>query len=467
VIADAMAPTLVGALQAGFAEAARRARRVARPVLLSQTIRISALDDPVTFFAGAGRRHAYRAYWEQPTLGVALVGVGAARVIRTAGPDRFREAAALIAEDMATAVVGGERFEAAPGGPVYLGGFAFDPLRPGSPDWHDYPAGLLILPRLLLDTRDGGAALTLSALVEPDADLAAEVTAALRDLGALSAPEAWRDDAPHQPPRILATAELPGAEPWKATVAAAAADVRAGRFEKVVLARELRLWAAEAFDAASVLRRLRTTNPSATIFAIAMSDRCFLGATPELLVRLADREVEAVCLAGSIARGVTEAEEERLARALLASAKDRAEHEVAAVCDDVARAPATPWVVRSESVQHLATPLTGRLAIDACVLDLVERLHPTPAVGGFPRDVALAAIREREGIDRGWYAGPVGWVNRAGEGDFAVAIRSALLADRAATLYAGAGIVADSDPEAEYAETRLKLEPMLAALGMR
>ncbi len=166
----------------------------------------------------------------------------------------------------------------------------------------------------------------------------------------------------------------------------------------------------------------------------------------------------------------------RLAHTLLNSAKDRTEHEVVvrstqaaltAVCTEVIRAPGTPRVAQSQSVQHLATPLRGRLADGGCVLDLVERLHPTPAVGGFPRDVALAAIREREGIDRGWYAGAVGWVNRAGEGEFAVAIRSALLAGREATLYAGAGIVADSDPEAEYAETCLKLEPMLAALGMR
>ena len=226
----------------------------------------------------------------------------------------------------------------------------------------------------------------------------------------------------------------------------------------------------------AVLRRLRAANPSATIIAVATPGHCFLGATPERLVRLAGRDVEVTCLAGSIARGATESEDEQLASTLLSSAKDRTEHEVvvrstqaalATVCSEVIRAPGTPRVARSRSVQHLATPLRGRLANGGCVLDLVDRLHPTPAVGGFPRDVALSAIREREGIDRGWYAGPSAGSTGPGDGEFAVAIRSALLAGREATLYAGSGIVADSDPEAEYAETCLKLEPMLAALGMQ
>jgi menaquinone-specific isochorismate synthase len=211
------------------------------------------------------------------------------------------------------------------------------------------------------------------------------------------------------------------------------------------------------------------------LFAFGTADRCFLGATPERLVKLAGREVFVDCIAGSIARGVTDDEDERLAQVLLASEKDRTEHEVvvhavkealSGVCDELIRPSDTPKVVRSRNVQHLSTPLRGRLSGGNCVLDLVERLHPTPAVGGFPRDLALHAIREREGFDRGWYAGPLGWVNGNGEGEFAVAIRSALLAGNEATLYAGAGIVADSDPDAEYAETGLKLKPMLAALGV-
>jgi isochorismate synthase len=315
------------------------------------------------------------------------------------------------------------------------------------------------------------ATLTINALIEPGADPAAAAERALRDLAALSAPEPPAP-APNGAAHILATEEFPSPDQWKAMVARAAADVRAGRFEKVVLARQLAVHAGAAFDPAAALRSLRAAYPSAYVFAVATNGRCFLGATPELLVRLDGRDVEATCLAGSIARGASAAEDERLARALLASAKDQVEHRIvvrsiqealAPVCDDVV-SEAAPRLLRVANVQHLYTPVRGRLAGDRCVLDLVERLHPTPAVGGYPRDVALAAIREREGFDRGWYAGPVGWVDRHGGGEFAVAIRSALVAGADALLYAGCGIVADSDPDTEYAETLPKLKPMLAGL---
>ena len=456
------------------AEALSRANHQGRPVVVSLTSALSDPPDLVEFYVRGGQSSAFRAYWEQQAEGFALVGIGIARVIRCDGPRRFREAAATIREDMATALIDGSI--GAAGGPVYLGGFAFASDQPPTPAWTPYSAGLLVLPRLLLAVRDGAASLTLSTLVEPNADLDAVTETALGDLVMAHGDGPAVDDAFDRGWHSGAVEEFPEPQAWKASVAASAADVRADRFEKVVLARSLRIRAAESFDPARILRRLRSANSSATIFAVATPDRCFLGATPERLVRLTGREVAVTCLAGSIARGATETEDEQLAHALLASAKDRTEHEVvvrstlealAEVCTKVIRVPGTPSVARSRSVQHLATPLRGRLANGGCVLDLVDRLHPTPAVGGFPRDVALAAIREREGFDRGWYAGPIGWVDRNGEGEFAVAIRSALLAGRDATVYAGAGIVADSDPEAEYAETCLKMEPMLAALGMR
>jgi isochorismate synthase len=200
----------------------------------------------------------------------------------------------------------------------------------------------------------------------------------------------------------------------------------------------------------------------------------FLGATPERLVRVADGSVDISCLAGSI--GVGNSEEERLALALrlLASEKDRKEHEfvvrgaveaLQGVADSPRRAPGSPHVVAARSVQHLESTITARTSGAAGVLDLVERLHPTPAVGGYPRDPALEAISEMESIDRGWYAGPFGWSGLDGSGEFSVAIRSALIAGATASVYAGSGIVAGSVPEAEFAETELKMRPMLAALG--
>jgi isochorismate synthase EntC len=160
---------------------------------------------------------------------------------------------------------------------------------------------------------------------------------------------------------------------------------------------------------------------------------------------------------------------------LLESAKDRSEHAVvvralrealAAVCSEVS-APDAPALLSVRNVHHLYTPVTGALANGSCLLDIVARLHPTPAVGGFPSQTALRFIREREDLDRGWYAAPVGWLDRHGEGEFAMALRSALIAGSEASLFAGCGIMADSDPEQEYAESWLKLRPVLSALGGR
>jgi isochorismate synthase len=260
---------------------------------------------------------------------------------------------------------------------------------------------------------------------------------------------------------------------WEALVEDAAHACRNGALEKVVLARAVRARARAPFDPVVALERLRDAYPNAYVFAVARGPRCFLGATPERLVRLRDGTVDATCLAGSAPRGETPEEDARLGSALLASAKDRAEHAIVVrsvraalegVCSEV-HSPDEPRLLRLRNVQHLYTPVDGHVSWPTCVLDLVQRLHPTPAVGGYPREEALRFIREREGLDRGWYAGPVGWLDRRGDGEFAVALRSALLHGAEATLFAGSGIVAQSRAPDEYAETCLKLRPMLNALG--
>jgi isochorismate synthase len=208
---------------------------------------------------------------------------------------------------------------------------------------------------------------------------------------------------------------------------------------------------------------------------VGLAGACFLGATPERLVRLEGRFLKADCLAGSAPRGATEEEDRRLGEALLADAKERHEHALvvqavrealAPVCSSFC-APETPGLLRMPNVQHLHTPVRGTLRGQTSILELVERLHPTPAAGGLPREAALPLIRRYEPFGRGWYAAPVGWLDALGDGEFAVAIRSALIRGQEALLYAGCGIVAASDPDREYAESCLKLRPMLWALGDR
>jgi isochorismate synthase len=223
-----------------------------------------------------------------------------------------------------------------------------------------------------------------------------------------------------------------------------------------------------------VLRRLEVSAPESTIFAVSRGPRTFLGATPERLVALRGREFTTMAMAGSTPRGGDEEQDLELAAALLDSDKEREEHAVVvSMLREALRPlaeelviPHAPRVVPLRHVQHLVTPVSGRLRADADVLSLVARLHPTPAVGGMPRSLALELIAEEETHERGWYAGPVGWVDRDGNGEFVVGLRSGVVKRDEVTLFAGCGIVADSDPQREWDESSTKLLALGSALGV-
>ena len=501
-----------------LAQAIERARRLGRPVLASHT-EWTERRDPLALFAAAEGLGATRLFWEHredDAAGRSISGLGAAHRVIAEGPARFGEAGsgwdALLADALIALPDDAPRWGA---GPLLLGGFRFDPLAPRSEAWAAFPDGLLILPRLTLVWADGDRCLlTLNALVAPNTDplAAAEALLALRDQALdLPAPDtAWdglarnaaggfghqtiargHEDSLSATQHLEAKDVLP-AGAWQGAVADTARQIREGRYEKVVLARQVRLRSPQPFDAAAALERLRDRFPSAFLFAVGVpeangEEALFLGATPERLIRLEGDLLETSVLAGSTRRGATPDEDRALGQSLLASAKDRHEHQVVATMLHKALAPlsrrleiaATPSLLRLANVQHLHTPVRGLLIGGHSILDLVARLHPTPAVGGMPREAALLAIRECEAMDRGWYAAPVGWIDRHGEGEFAVALRSALLHNAApqpqvpsggpegesdALLFAGCGIMGDSDPEREYAESALKLRAMFAAL---
>ncbi|HYZ46068.1 MAG TPA: isochorismate synthase [Actinomycetota bacterium] len=259
------------------------------------------------------------------------------------------------------------------------------------------------------------------------------------------------------------------AQQWELSVARACQAIRDGLVTKVVLAREICVEAATSFDPGRVVRRLAGRYPECFVFSFDG----WVGASPELLVRRRGLHVESTVLAGTAMRGSTEHDDDAARSVLLASRKDRHEHELAVASVRDALAPmaadltvdGSPGVLRLNNVQHLATDVHARLASPTSVLDLVARLHPSAAVCGVPTDKALALIRELEGLDRGRYSGPIGWTDARGDGEWAIALRCAELDGRRARLFAGNGIVSDSDPQAELAETELKLKPMLSALG--
>lgn len=429
-------------------------------VLVSWTEPLAPVD-PLAIFHRAGSLVRQRAYWESPT-GISVVGAG---VCAALPPDPERTWHDLLDG----ALIGGEGSGVS--GPILLGGLPFDPAKSPSQRWSAIAAPGLRVPAWQVTRSGDDYRLTINMLAAPGTD-EASVERLLAGGRRLALAPALVAESVAPGTKRVQCGEPPGE--WIQLVQRATAAIRRGDVEKVVLARTLQFPAPET-EPVQVLARLRRRYPGCMLFAIADGDDCFLGATPERLVQMQDGEVQVDALAGTVRRGITPEEDRLLGDQLLASAKDRAEHAVvvrtvretlADCCRDIV-APEAPVLRSLPNVQHLHTPLSGRLVTGEGILGLVRRLHPTPAVAGFPRSAAMRFLRDYEALDRGLYAGPVGWVDRHGEGEFAVALRSALLSGGEATLYAGCGIMADSDARREWEESCLKLQPMLSALGGR
>jgi isochorismate synthase len=448
-------------------DAVARARQLGRTALWSQVQRLPFAPDAIAFLDAGSAVLGSGTLWEQPGAGLAFVGAGSAWEMRGTGPSRFGQVSAALRDVNARLVRDDDAVF------PFIGGFAFGEHGDGSQIWSDFSDARLVVPQVLIQNDGDASLLRVTVQVEPRS-VPADIEQQMLDLFQLA--RGWScAQRPVQANQMSVRAEsFPSRTSWESSVATAVALIRQGMLDKVVLAREERLLAERPFSPFSALTQLRRFDSTATIFAMQSGAAWFLGASPERLVRLHDNRVDVTCLAGSIGMGRDEDERRRLAGQLLASEKDREEHEIvvhstmsalAEVCEEVTRLPGTPRVATARTVQHLETPVSAQMCEAGSVLDLVERLHPTPAVGGYPTERALSIMRELEPIDRGWYAGPFGWTDLDGSGEFVVAIRSALLSGRMASVFAGSGIVADSVPCAEYDETSLKLRPMLSALG--
>jgi isochorismate synthase len=444
----------------------QHALEIGQSVLVSVTFPV-APRDPLAVCAGWQAEHE-SFFWEQPARRFALVGAGIAATIQANGDARFAAASAQWRTLLRHAVIVGASDLPASSrhGPILCGGFAFDPHHPRTPLWHGFADCRLSVHRWLYAVAEDQATLTLSHLISLDDDPDALAEAPIP----WAAPvDALVDDGP-QP---LAVQDLRPAEEWMDLVGQTAQMIRAGAFQKVVLARAVAAHAARPFAPPVLLARLRNAYPTASVFAVRRGALTFIGATPEQLARIENGRVQTMALAGSAPRGATPAEDDRIGAELLVSLKNRGEHAI--VAETIAAALALhsrevqiadqPHLLKLPNVQHLETLISGDLLPNRSILDVIGELHPTPAVGGAPREAALAVIRAGEEMDRGWYAAPLGWLDAAGYGEFAVALRSALVAGDHATLFAGCGIVADSIPASEYAESRLKLNVMLRALS--
>jgi isochorismate synthase len=458
-------------LRARCLAAVKRARKSGRPVLMGWTVALDSSWDP-SAAAFASRIAGEDVFcFEQPDRdGAALAGLGRVAQLSASGQDRFASVARQWRELSGAAVAD------APDGPagaglVAVGGFAFAPDGGSAPHWAGYDAADLVVPEVSLARRGGDVRLTLAALAAPDdvpEELAARLSARFASLR--------RDELPLLDPSPAGRFQISSVAPpehYEAAVARAVERIRAGELEKIVLAREVEVHAPTPHDPAAVFGVLRAGFQSCYVFCAARGDSAFVAASPELLIRREGARAQTVALAGSTRRSADPAVDDHLGEQLLRSDKDREEQAI--VVRRIARAlrphavwvaaPEEPTIIKVANIQHLATPIRAQLTSPLGAIELAALLHPTPAVGGEPHRVAAPLIPALEGLDRGWYAGAVGWTDANDDGEFCVALRCALLRGRNARLYAGVGVVRDSDPAAELTETEIKLGALLPVLA--
>ncbi|HWX74784.1 MAG TPA: isochorismate synthase [Solirubrobacteraceae bacterium] len=462
-------------LAAPLERAVRRARRTGKQTLATVSLRAPRELDPTAVVCASRRRGEEWFVFEQPQRGrSAVCGLGAAVTLHARGSGRF-SALTRRWRELAGGAVSDAAVPAPAAGPLAVGGFAFAEDGAGAPHWSGFEPAALVVPEVALTRAQHGAELvvrlTLAALASPD-DTAAELLARLQERLAELREAALPLLDPAPSGRYQVASAMPP-EHYEAAVARAVELIRAGRMEKIVLAREVQVHAPRAHDPAAVLGVLREEFPSCFVYAVGRGDATLLGASPELLVRREGQRVSTLALAGSTRRSADPAVDSHLGEQLLRDATRREEHSIVARRIERNLRPHAVWVaaagepelVQIANIQHLATPIRAQLASPKEALELVGIMHPTPAVGGEPIAAARPLIPALEGLDRGWYAGPVGWVDATGDGEFCVALRCALLRASLARCYAGNGIVRDSDPAGELAETEIKLAALLPLLA--
>jgi isochorismate synthase len=382
--------------------------------------------------------------------GKAFAGLGVAWSAAAAGGDRFPGLQAKIdLADLPAAV------------PIFSG-FSFHPDGPRTEEWQGFPSAAALLPQVTLVDTGKDRRLVLTRVLGLDHS---DLIDLLADL------EQPRPALPFDPGDHSVVSH-PSTADWRTEVEEALGAIAQGDLTKVVLSRSVVVTTELAPNAFDLVEQLREAYPQCHVFVWQVAESTLVGASPELLLAMSGRSVRVNPLAGSARRGEGEADDRALGEALMHSAKDRHEHDlvvqdIAARLGPVAKdlhIPAQPSLRRMATVQHLSSEIVARTAHTIHPLDVVDIMHPTPAVGGTPRNAALAFVDKIEGIDRGWYAGGIGWLTADGDATFAIPLRCALIRGNTATLYAGAGIVGESRPESELDETRLKFRPMLSIL---
>ncbi|WP_232713444.1 isochorismate synthase [Bacillus xiapuensis] len=453
-----------------FIHALNRKSNDTQSMLFSYVEKVERVN-PFTFYQNGKAVYAgERFFWKDRDGEMTIVGLGNIHIIRSEQKNRLRyEEVEQKWEALVDHSSIHNPFDGYGTGPLLFGGFSFDPQQQQEREWSNYSPAFFYVPEFMLTVMDGESYLTTNLMCTPydTDDLIDHIERKkIRLFHETDASSANAGD------RFSGMVEQ-DTNAWKQAVDQVVKSIKQdSKLKKVVLARKITADFDGDLSSDHVLERLLSQQPESFIFSLENMESCFLGASPERLVRKRNQVVLSTCLAGSSKRGQTKAEDENLGEKLLNDRKNRVEHdyvvqmirrEMSALCEDV-DVPSTPTLMKVRDIQHLYTPVIGYTNEDS-ILPFVEKLHPTPALGGLPNDKALREIRRLEMMDRGFYGAPVGWMDYRKNGEFAVAIRSGLLHKQRAVLYAGCGVVENSDPESEFIETGIKFRPMLRAIG--
>lgn len=431
--------------------------------------------DPLACLELLGEKEDYQYFWEKPGDEFSMAAGIALKTITAGGENRFnqvdRQINSVRKHSFEYSVV-----EHSHTGIHFLGGFSFfDDCR--DPNWESFGSASFVVPEWQV-TRDGQLTLlnlnfstsnyqTITDLDEDIKDRFTEICEILKLNKEPDFPSV--ENLNYKSNNIFSSEER---TKWIDSVSTAKGLIEKDKFEKIVLARKATTKLQHTPEPTHIINVLREQYPNCYSFLIRKGSKTFLGCTPERLISFRKKYLLTEALAGSIQRGSTASEDAFMGKELMQSTKNAHEHNYVIKAIEQKLRPfvekiekgTTPVIKKLTNVQHLFTPITAWLKDDVNPLAIIEQLHPTPAVGGYPWEQAKPYIRELEDFDRGWYAGPVGWLNSKNGGEFAVAIRSGFIEKNRATFYAGCGIVADSDAETEWEETILKLRPMLSAL---
>ncbi|OEH93142.1 isochorismate synthase [Bacillus solimangrovi] len=447
----------------------KKATEQSREILVSIVKKVRGCS-PLSVFASAGALNINeRVFWSEPNGDFQVSAIGAIHTVEAFSDDRYTEATYKWHEIKKGAIISPHSRPRGTG-PLMLGGFSFDEQPVKHKLWSEFPHTKLILPVMMVSFIESEAWLTINTLVKANDDVevkASEIMKLEQQL-LLNVNEHL-----HRENLSILSIDEKAKEDWLNTVDFLASEMRDQLYEKVVLARELRLKLDQSIQVENVLQKLLNEQSTSHIFAFQFESDCFVGASPERLVKREGGQFLSTCLAGSTGRGTTVEIDQELGQALLNDEKNLHEHQIVVdmirsameICCSEVDIPTSPILYKARDIQHLYTPVVGKAKENVSLLSVVGHLHPTPALGGYPRNVALKKIREHEALERGWYAAPIGWIDYEGNGEFIVAIRSGLIQGNEASLFAGCGLVGDSNSESEYDETRIKFRPMLSAIG--